>query len=186
MTMRPPDGLQIRPAEPSDASRIASIHVRSKRTAYRDFMPHAYLDWLDQDSHRIERWQPYFAAGEAENRAWMAFVTGIPAGFVALQRPPPVDREVVPQGYVFLHHLHAAPEFRDRGVGAALLRTAVEDARERAAAGVVLWTDEHNVAARAFYERMGWHADGAEEDQPYEWPGGGFTSRNVRYRLTFE
>ncbi|MEX1022737.1 MAG: GNAT family N-acetyltransferase [Dehalococcoidia bacterium] len=180
----PPEGLQIRPAGAGDASRIASIHVRSKCSAYRDFMPADYLASLDQDGHRIERWQPYFAAGHPENRAWMAFVEGIPAGFVALERPSDEGVEAAPPGYVFLHQIHAAPEFRGRGLGAALLRTAVAHASDAGARGVALWTNEHNEVARAFYERMGWRLDGAEADVEYRWAGPPFTARNVRYVLS--
>ena len=50
--------LVIREATQGDASRIAGIHVRSWRDAYRSFVPQAYLDTLDQDAHRIGYWQP--------------------------------------------------------------------------------------------------------------------------------
>lgn len=177
----PPEGLTVREANDGDASRIASIHVRSKRSAYRAFMPAAYVDSLDQDDHRLHRWQPYFAARDPENRAWIAFVHGIPAGFVALER---VTRaETAPEGYVHLHHLHAAPEFRGRGVGRVLLETAVGDAKERDAAGLALWTHEPNALARSFYERAGWRLDGARHDQEYRWDGGTFTQADVRYVL---
>ena len=182
--MLPRAAISIRPASEGDASRMASIHVRSKRSAYRAFMPAAYLDSLDQDGHRLERWQPYFAAraaGAVENRAWLASVGGVPAGLVALERPR--AEEAVPDGYVHLHHLHAAPEFRGRGVGWALLQTAIDDARERGAPGIALWTHQPNVLSRAFYERAGWQLDGAEREEEYRWPGGAFTLVNVRYVL---
>ncbi|MEX2032661.1 MAG: hypothetical protein WEA81_07320, partial [Dehalococcoidia bacterium] len=92
--MPPPAGLVIRRAEPGDASRIAGIHVRSKRSAYAAFMPAAYLASLDQDGHRLERWQPYFEAGHPDNLAWIAFVSGIPAGIVALEAVDGRERAV--------------------------------------------------------------------------------------------
>lgn len=180
--MPTPEGFSIRRADSGDASRMAGIHVRSKRSAYASFMPAAYLDSLDQDGHRLERWQPYFAANDPENIAWIAFVAGIPAGIVALERIDARERPV-PPGYAFLHHLHAAPEFRGRGVGAAMLRTAVALATERGLAGVALWTHEPNVLAREFYERAGWRADGEQRDETYRWSGGEFTLPNVRYVL---
>ncbi|MCK9487442.1 MAG: GNAT family N-acetyltransferase [Dehalococcoidia bacterium] len=177
--MTPPEGTTIRRADEGDASRIASIHVRSKRVAYRAFMPDGYVDTLDQDEHRLNRWQPYFAAGIPENRAWIAFVRGIPAGFVALERIRQPD--TAPAGYLHLHHLHIAPEFRGRGIGQALLDTAVEDARSQGTAGLALWTQAGNGEARAFYERAGWQPDGAERGQQYRWEGGEFTMDDVRY-----
>lgn len=182
--MTPPQGLSVRPAGEGDASRIASIHVRSKRSAYRAFMPAEYLDTLDQDDHRLSRWQPYFAAKEPDNRAWIAFVRGIPAGFVALERLR--SEETAPPGYIHLHHLHVAPEFRGRGVGPVLLETAVQDARQRGAAGLALWTHEPNDAARAFYEHHGWRHDGTARPQEYRWATGSFTMPDVRYVLMLE
>lgn len=183
--MPPPEGFTIRRADAADASRMAGIHVRSKRSAYASFMPAAYLDSLDQDTHRLERWQPYFAAGDPDNLAWVAFVAGIPAGIVALEGVDARERPV-PPGYAFLHHLHAAPEFRGRGVGAAMLRTAVASAAERGMAGIGLWTHEPNALARTFYERAGWRHDGERHDETYRWPGGEFTLPNVRYVLALK
>ncbi len=183
--MSPPDGLVLVEADEGHASRIASIHVRSKRSAYRAFMPDGYVDTLDQDDHRLNRWQPYFAAREPDNRAWVAYVKGIPAGFVALEAPGDPALGRAPEGHAFLHHIHAAPEFRGRGVGWALLRAATEDARRGGAAGLALWTQDANALARAFYERAGWHTDGAERDQEYRWPGGAFSIKDVRYVVGF-
>jgi len=179
--MPPPEGLTIRAASAGDASRFASIHVRSKRSAYAAFMPAGYLATLDQDGHRLERWQPYFERQHPENLAWIAFVGGVPAGIVALEQVDGRLQDRVPEGYCFLHHLHAAPEFRGRGVGAALMRTAVASARERGMPGMGLWRQEPNEVARAFYERAGWRHDGERRIDTYEWPGGSFSLGQVRY-----
>ena len=49
----------------------------------------------------------------------------------------------------------------------------------RGAATLVLWVLEANVRGRAFYEALGWEADGTS--QPLDM--GGFAIREVRYRL---
>nr|WP_277347425.1 GNAT family N-acetyltransferase [Streptomyces sp. JB150] len=81
-----------------------------------------------------------------------------------------------------LYALYVDPALRGLGIGRALLGTSV---RACAAAGhprVFLWVLEGNAAARRFYERAGFRADGAQE--PFE--ADGVAVPEVRYvrRLT--
>ena len=52
------------------------------------------------------------------------------------------------------------PEARGRGIGAALLVAALEDARQRGTRAVFLEVRESNVAARSLYERHGFERVG--------------------------
>lgn len=180
--------LSIREAGPGDASRVASIHVRSWIVAYRSFAPIEYLNSLDQDGHRLAYWQPRLEAAVPGSRTWIAFLSGIPAGFVN-NEPPHEDAsptEAVPEGCGWLDHLHIAPEFRGRGVGRALFRLALDALAEEGFEEAVLWVYADNAEARAFYERMGWHPDGTEEDKVLRWTRDGAPAEAtvvmVRYR----
>lgn len=166
-------GLKIRDAGPGDASRIAGIHVRSWISAYRAFAPQAYLDSLDQDALRLSYWQPRLEASAAGSRTWMAFLSGIPAGFVNNEPPHPDGgpTEAIPDGVGWVDHLHVAPEFRGRRVGAALLRTALDALAGEGFAEAVLWVYADNADARRFYEREGWAPDGATADKALRWTG---------------
>ena len=60
--------------------------------------------------------------------------------------------------------MYVAPADQGQGVGSALMRAAFE-----LAAGyrdVTLWVWERNAPARRFYERCGFVADGARQDDP--------------------
>lgn len=163
--------LKIREANAGDASRIAGMHVRSWLVAYRSFAPAEYLASLDQDAHRLAYWQPRLEAARPGSRTWIAFLSGIPAGFVN-NEPPHEDAaptEAVPDGVGWLDHIHLAPEFRGRGVGQALFRTSMDALAAEGFAEAVLWVYADNAEARAFYERMGWAPDGAEAKKTWRW-----------------
>lgn len=181
--------LVVRPAHPADASRIAGLHVRSWRDAYRSFMPAAYLDTLDQDAHRIGYWQPMLDREEPGLQVWIAFWAGVPAGFVNIEppRPEPLPSQIVPEGLGWIDHLHVAPELRGRGVGFVLFRQALEALREAGFAEAALWVYEENTPARAFYDRVGWVPDGTSAPKRIAWVGrdgvpGEITPTMVRYR----
>ena len=55
----------------------------------------------------------------------------------------------------YIEELYIVPERRGRGLGRALLETAIDHARERGAAHIELNTSENDVAARALYESVG-------------------------------
>lgn len=183
------EGVSIRPAGPGDASRIAGIHVRSWINSYRDFAPAEYLASLDQDGHRLAYWQPRLEASRPGSRTWIAFLSGIPAGFVNNEPPheAALPTEVVPDGVGWLDHLHVAPEFRGRGVGQVLFRVSLDALAEAGFREAVLWVYADNAAARAFYERQEWRLDGTEAPRVLRWTGrdgrpGEVTLTMVRYR----
>ncbi len=167
------EGLKIREATAGDASRIAGLHVRSWISAYRGFAPAEYLASLDQDGLRLSYWQPRLEAAAEGSRTWLAFVSGIPAGFVNNERPRPdgAPTEAVPNGSGWLDHIHLAPEFRGRGVGQALFSQALEALAAEGFREAVLWVYTDNAEARAFYERQGWQADGTTADKILKWTG---------------
>ncbi len=181
--------LRIREAGPGDASRIAGMHVRSWLQAYQSFAPAAYLHSLDQDAHRLAYWQPRLEAPREGSQTWIAFLAGIPAGFVNNEPPKeaPAPWEDVPAGCGWLYHIHLAPEFRGRGIGAALFRHSMAAFAADGVREAVLWVYEENGPSRAFYERMGWRADGTRVERPLAWVSrdgqpGEATLVMVRYR----
>jgi ribosomal protein S18 acetylase RimI-like enzyme len=68
---------------------------------------------------------------------------------------PLLELEAAAAGSWYLNVIAVYPEFRGRGVGAALLRKAEEIARLTAAAQVSLIVQESNVGALRFYLRYG-------------------------------
>jgi ribosomal protein S18 acetylase RimI-like enzyme len=62
--------------------------------------------------------------------------------------------------YAFIDHLAVDAQFRRHGVGQALVTKAVAWARERQLPGVMLETQNNNVAACKLYERLGFTLGG--------------------------
>jgi ribosomal protein S18 acetylase RimI-like enzyme len=72
-----------------------------------------------------------------------------------------------PEGAYLISEIHTVPEFRDRGIGAALLAHAEEDARRSGAAMMALTTLTTN-PARRFYERFGFEVAAEATDPEFE------------------
>jgi len=80
------------------------------------------------------------------------FILARPAGFIALTWGFSVSRGVP---ILRVQDLFVVPEHRRGGVAEALLRCALEVARERGANRLHLETDTDNAAARSLYEKVG-------------------------------
>jgi ribosomal protein S18 acetylase RimI-like enzyme len=78
-----------------------------------------------------------------------------------------------------VYAIYVLPAAWRSGVGRALLATAVTEWRRRRVKSLVLWVLEGNTRGRAFYEAMGWVADGGR--QPIDL--GEIAATEVRYRL---
>ena len=152
----------LRPAKTSDAADIAAVHVAGWQVAYRHLLPAAYLDALDPAEHEV-RWSMRLPRG-----VLIAEVDGQVAGFVSTGRCRDED---LPDS-TELYALYLAPDRWRQGLGSALLEAVVVP-------GLVLWTLAGNGGARAFYERRGFHTDGAAKTiSP-----GGHDLVELRYRL---
>ena len=72
-----------------------------------------------------------------------------------------------------LERLYVLPDSRGRGVGAALLRAVIDEARRRGHARLEIWTDKRFEDAHRLYERFGFFRDGErvsdDPDASHEW-----------------
>lgn len=98
-----------------------------------------------------------------------AYLAGDPAVAVALLTrrsnvwyTGPVD---------LLDEMYVAPEHRDRGIGGAILRRMLEDARRDGVALIEINVDEGDTDTQRFYTRYGFagRGDGSEERAFYFW-----------------
>jgi ribosomal protein S18 acetylase RimI-like enzyme len=92
----------------------------------------------------------------ASDSVWflLAYSDDRAAGLAVLTRIPKLDGRV---GFLYLDELHVLAEHRRRGIGTALIGSAVGLARELDLAGIRLLTRSDNEAARALYESLGFH-----------------------------
>jgi ribosomal protein S18 acetylase RimI-like enzyme len=66
----------------------------------------------------------------------------------------------------YLEELYVSPHLRGRGLGRAMMEAAMDVARERGAVHIDLGASEDDVAARAFYERLGFTNREGRPDGP--------------------
>jgi ribosomal protein S18 acetylase RimI-like enzyme len=88
---------------------------------------------------------------------YVAEVDGRAAGFMQLFR---TYSTVHLAAAWILEDLFVEPQYRKRGIAAALLQRAVEHAREDDASGMFLETAADNVPAQSVYEAAGWTREG--------------------------
>lgn len=160
-------GLRIRIREMTitDCGRVAEIRVGGWQTAYRGLMPQPFLDALSA-TEDAERQRARFGRGDGSVVNLVAEVDGEIFGWAC--HGPYRDGELRTED-AELYAIYVAPDRFGGGIGHALLQ---ESLRRCTAAGhkrMHLWVLKGNAPARGFYERAGFHADGAEE--PFEVDG---------------
>lgn len=171
-------GLRIREAAAADLPAVAAIHLACWRSAYRGILSDAILDTATLEA-RLVLWRQW--SREPGVRLSLGERNGAVVGFC--RHGPARDVDDPPEGFAEVTHLYVAPADMGGGVGRALFRHALEEARRTGHRGLLLWVLEQNAPARRFYAAHGLAPDGARHDEP-AWLGEGVYE--VRYRVRFE
>ncbi len=171
------DGLLVRVATLADAGELAAIHVEGRRWAYRGLLPDALLEGDDVRLERESAWRRFMAQLPARSAALIAERGGAGAGLVSVgpSRDPDASEET---GEVYSVYLRSSA-LAGTGIGSALMRAGLAALRGGRFRDATLWVLATNARARAFYERGGWRADGAEKHEALS----GVPLPHVRYRL---
>lgn len=143
----------IRPADMSQAAEIAVLYVRTRRLAYAPFFPQPVLAAMSVPAE-VEKWRLRLAEGSAQGLV-AADEAGTLCGFAHTNwqsEANPLTGEI--------EFMYVAPEYQGSGLGGRLMTEAEALFVSRGLKDAVLWVYEDNVAARGFYERCGWSADG--------------------------
>lgn len=164
--------MQIRLAVPSDATHIASVHVRSWQGAYRGLLPDQLLDRLSVE-RRAAWWSEAIGVAALDVYVVLDQKESI-VGFASLQLTRDND---APPGTAELTTLYVLPDFWGKGYGRALMEAVLQKAKERGYASISLWVLESNVRARRFYEIAGFRPDGAVKTETWQ----GVVLPEVRY-----
>jgi ribosomal protein S18 acetylase RimI-like enzyme len=140
------EGAIIRSAENRDSAAIACIHVEAWRDAYADLMPANYLAQLDP---KIEaaRWARSLGIGQ-NDRTLVAEVEGKVVGYASIG----AARGHAP-GAGEIYALYVETDWREQGIGRAIVETAFTRFRQRGLTTAFIWCLEGNTAARGFYLR---------------------------------
>lgn len=101
--------------------------------------------------------------GSAGNHCLIAYVDGLPAGFVTGVEISHPDKT----SEMLLYELGVDPRWRRSGIGKALVAALGEVANTRGLRGMWVLTEPDNTPARATYRAAG--ADEPEDTVLYEW-----------------
>jgi L-phenylalanine/L-methionine N-acetyltransferase len=144
----PPDGVQIRPARPTDAR--AALRLIGQVAAERRFIRTEEVRWSLREMRK--RYRRSWTTGEA---TIVAVDDRRLIGTLSLWREPnPVTRHVASLGML------VAEDWRGRGVGSAMLAEAFRWARWAGVEKLGLTVYPHNDRARQLYENFGFKEEG--------------------------
>jgi ribosomal protein S18 acetylase RimI-like enzyme len=170
---------RVRRAVVGDAAGMARVSVAAWREAYAGIMGVERLAKLSVEE-RAERWRTRLADVANPGSHLVAEQLGAIAGFVSVGPARDVDVAAGAPGVGEVWALYVDPLLWRRGAGAALFERGLAELRKRGFEAFVLWVLRDNRRARAFYERQGMVADGAEKSPEDE----GEALPHVRYRGT--
>ncbi|MGH2957758.1 MAG: GNAT family N-acetyltransferase [Solirubrobacterales bacterium] len=149
--------IEIRDATRDDAAAIATINAAAWRSGYRGIVDDSILDALP-----AAQWAREIAGhiggvcGDSFSRVATEGDDVVGSCYVAAPgREEPEDSDVAELVAIYVH-----PDRWRRGVGSGLISDAIAAVAGRGYRELVLWTFERNSAARSFYRRHGFEADG--------------------------
>ena len=172
--------MSVRPATLVDAAKLAEIHVAAWRAAYADQMPPEFLAGMRVED-RTAMWQK--SLSEPSQR--VVFVSldeaGDPVAWCVCG--PSRDEDAKDSAIGELIALNVHPTAWRSGHGKALYQWVLAYARSQHWSSIMLWVLRGNGRARAFYEKLGFEADGTEKQ---EFERLGFLLDELRYQMRVE
>jgi ribosomal protein S18 acetylase RimI-like enzyme len=140
---------QTQPAsDPTASVRLAEL----ADTGMVGRLLHAFNREFDEPTPSPERLSERIGQLLAEGQTAVLLAGSGPDGLALLRLRPAIWTEGLE---CYLAELYVVPERRGRGLGRALMESAMELARDRGATYMDLGTGEQDVAARALYESLG-------------------------------
>ncbi|MGW7364974.1 N-acetyltransferase family protein [Streptomyces sp. NPDC054841] len=158
--------VRVRDMADADCEAVAAVRVGGWRRAYAGLIPRSYLDAMDEAQDAGRRRAQLAAAAGAGVVHVVAEVSGEVVGW-GCYGPYREEDTTTRDGEVYA--LYVRPERIGTGVGRVLMAELISRAEADGCPSLLLWVLKENAAARRFYERAGFAADGAEE--PFEVDG---------------
>ena len=152
--------MAVRLTTVDDAGAIAAVHVAAWRAAYAGLMPQDVLDGLSVEKRTAE-WQRSLSIAGPDMTSVVTDDANIVVGFVRYGLAH--DASYVDQRHGELFAINLQPEVWRRGFGRQLCEQVLAHAATRQWRCLTLWVLRENTRARAFYERLGFFADGEQK-----------------------
>jgi ribosomal protein S18 acetylase RimI-like enzyme len=123
------------------------LHAENGKISYTvvDVPPHI-------KQYGSEEVEPKTYVGSSDKTVFFAYVDGKLAGQIRLWKHW--------NKYAYIDDIAVEPDERDRGVGHALIERAIEWAKSKGLPGIMLETQDNNVAACRLYQRCGFELCG--------------------------
>jgi ribosomal protein S18 acetylase RimI-like enzyme len=182
--------VRIRRAAAEDARWIASVYVRSWKGAYPGLIPQPYLDALNPEE-RIGMWEEVLSASSWPRQGVLVLLGShgdhgaapdheAIIGFASFgpTRDDGVDASAVGE----LMTLYLDPAAFGSGAADILMDAALRALHDGGFSSAMLWVLGANARARRFYERRGWHHDGASK--LHDWHA--FVATDLRYGIELD
>lgn len=168
--------ITIRPATPTDAAGIATVHVRTWQCNFKGQVPDDYLDNLSIEQ-KTETWKQSLQNPEQGVYYFIAEAPGQIVGWCVAGKSRD-DDSTVETGE--LHGIYILPEFIGQGIGTKLMEFALTYLRQDGFKNATLWNLDTNEATKKFYEKRGWQPDGHTKIDHRD----GFSLHVSRYIIT--
>lgn len=138
----------VRSATPGDAERLARLRYEFRAAEDpavedRDRFVERCREWMRQQLRPgCDRWRCWVVEpdGRIRGHVWVHLFPKV---------PNPADEA---ERHAYLTNMFVEPELRGRGLGTALLETALDWCRDRALDSLILWPTEDS---RSLYRRVG-------------------------------
>ncbi|MFE9929292.1 GNAT family N-acetyltransferase [Streptomyces sp. NPDC005533] len=164
----------VREMDAADIEAVSTIRVRGWQAAYAGIVPRTYLDAMTVEADASMRRQ-WFSSPRGESMDLVAHGERGPVGWVCFgpcRSPLPGPLRVAE-----VYALYVSPDLTGQGIGRMLLGEAHSRMEGQGFGASALWVLRDNRRARRFYERAGYRADGAAQDDVY----GEVTLTELRY-----
>jgi diamine N-acetyltransferase len=149
----------IRVAKPGDEARLALVGRATFLETYADLLPAEDVLAHTERQHAPDVYTAWLA--DARYRTWLV-ETGpgnVPVGYLVLSPPDLPMADLTPQD-LEIKRIYLLHPYQRNGVGRELMATATQYAREAGYRRLLLGVYSRNVAALAFYDRIGFRAVG--------------------------
>ncbi len=157
----------------ADVAAVSAIRVRGWQAAYAGIVPRTYLEAMTVEDDTARRRQLLAHPGRTSRDLVAIHDRGDTVGWVCFG---PCRSGAHASGEVYA--LYVSPERTGQGIGGRLLEAAHVQMKGQGFGASALWVLADNRRARRFYERAGYEADGATQDDVYD----GATLTELRFR----
>ncbi|MFI8438908.1 GNAT family N-acetyltransferase [Streptomyces sp. NPDC079020] len=157
--------VRVREMEGADGEAVSTIRVRGWQAAYAGIVPQSHLDAMTVEGDACRR-RRLFSQPRRKSRDLVALGERGPVGWICFgpcRSEVPGARRM---GEVYA--LYVLPDLIGQGIGLRLLGEAHTQMKIHGFEVSALWVLCDNQQAGRFYERAGYQADGAVQDDVYD------------------